>query len=355
MKKVLKALLVFAVLFFNIFQGCGQSASPNSIVLMVSDGTGLAHISAVHYGAPDFQFPRFPVIGLFTTQSLDRIITDSAAGATAFAVGMKTNNGMLSMLPDGTSPKTLLERAEEAGMATGLVATSQLTHATPAAFASHVSSRNMEMEIARQMAAREIEVLLGGGQKFFLTNDQGGNLVEQMTGQGYSYLDTREALEAFDTEQNNRVLGLFAESGMPPAVEGRLPLSLMARKAVETLDNDPDGFFMMIEASQVDWQAHDNNEAGVLAEMEDMQNALRWLLDYQADHPDLLVVWVADHETGGVAVNTGNNELELGFATGGHTAQMIPAFAIGPQAERFAGVYDNTDIGKTLQSLLSRD
>jgi len=355
MKKLLKVSLVCSVLLLNISRGFGQGPPPKSIVLMVSDGTGLAHISAVHYSAPDFQFPRFPVIGLFTTHSLDRIITDSAAGATAFAAGMKTNNGMLSMLPDGTTPKTILERAEEAGMATGLVATSQLTHATPAAFASHVKSRSMEMEIARQMAAGDIEVLLGGGQKFFLTNDRGGNLMQQMTRRGYTYLDNRETLEAFDTERNDKVLGLFAESGMRPALEGRLPLSLMARKAVETLDNDPDGFFMMIEASQVDWEAHDNDGPGVLAEMEDMQDALRWLLDYQATHPDLLVVWVADHETGGMAVNSGNNELELGFATGGHTAQMIPAFAIGPQAERFAGVYDNTDIGKILQSLLARD
>jgi len=318
---------------------------------MISDGTGISHITALRYNENNFQFPRFPVVGLLTSHSADRLITDSAASATAYSIGEKTNNGMIAMLPDGTKPRTVLELAESAGKATGLVATSQLTHATPAAFAAHVEDRDNQMEIACQMAAREIEVLLGGGQQFFLTNDEAGNLVTGMESQGYAYIDTRSSLEELNTVDAERVIGLFAESGMRPALEGRMPLGLMAQKAVEILDNDPDGFFMMIEASQVDWEAHDNNADGVLAEMNDMQGALRWILDYQQNHPDVLVVWVPDHETGGMAVESENDQMMLDFTSGGHTAQMLPAFAVGPQSDRFGGVYDNTDIGKILLSM----
>ncbi len=358
MKKI-HAVLTSIVLISFIFVGCfksneitaNQASQPQSVIIMISDGTGISHITALRYSENHFQFPRFPVVGLFTAHSLDRLITDSAASATAYAVGEKTNNGMIAMLPDGTKPRTVLELAEAAGKATGLVATSQITHATPAAFAAHVESRGNEMEIARQMARQEIEVLLGGGQQFFLTNDESGNLVNELVSQGYSYVDTRESLEELSTDNTEKVIGLFAESGMMPATEGRMPLELMAQKAVEILDNDPDGFFMMIEASQVDWESHDNDAEGILAEMKDMQGALRWILDYQQDHPEVLVVWISDHETGGVAVEADNDQIQLDFTSGGHTAQMLPALAVGPQADRFGGVYDNTDIGKILLSL----
>ncbi len=207
----------------------------------------------------------------------------------------------------------------------------------------------MEMEIARQIANQEIEVLLGGGQRFFLTNDEAGNLVEQMTLDGYSYIDTEDELQALNTAETEKVLGLFAESGMPAAKDGRLPLSLMSQKAVEILDDDPDGFFIMIEASQVDWEGHDNDGEGIVAEMQDMNDALTWLLNYQEAHPDVLVLWIADHETGGTAVDqTEEGEMTLDFTSRDHTAQMIPAFAIGPGAQKFSGVYDNADIGKRL-------
>lgn len=324
---------------------------PKSVVLLISDGTGMAQITALRYTADDFQLSRFHSVGLFTTHSLDKLVTDSAAGATAFATGYKTNNGMVSTLPDGTKPRTVLERAESRGKATGLVATSQITHATPACFSAHVEIRKNEMDIARQQAAQEIEVLLGGGQKFFLEND-GGNLVESMVNNGYTYLDNKQALEQLNTTESEKVLGLFAESGMSAASERKISLSLMTQKAVETLDNDEDGFFLMVEASQVDWRAHGHEAEGVIAEMQDMNDALKWLLDYQQAHPEVLVLWVSDHETGGMAIEYGSSvqkkKIEADWTTEGHTGQMVPAFAMGPGAEAFQGVYDNTDIGTRL-------
>ena len=237
-----------------------QPEAPKSVVLLISDGTGVSHITALRYTSDSFAFSRMPVVGLFTTHSEDNRVTDSAASGTAFATGYKTNNHMLSVLPDSTTkPETLLEIAESEGKSTGLVATSQVTHATPAAFSSHVPSRYMEMEIARQQAAKDIEVLLGGGQQFYLQNDPAGNLIEQMTGNGYTYVETERELEQVDPSGTEKLIGLFAPKGMKPAKEGRMSLSLLTRKAVAILEKNHEGFFLMVEASQVDWEAHDND------------------------------------------------------------------------------------------------
>lgn len=327
---------------------------PKSIILLISDGNGLSQLSALRYSTDDFQFNRFKSVGIVTTHPVGKLITDSAAGATAFATGEKTRNGMVSMLPDGTKPKTVLEIAEELGKSTGLVATSQLTHATPACFGAHAEARGEEMEIARQMAAQDIEVLLGGGQKFFLTNDNAGNLVQGMEHQGYTYIDNQNELSSLNTASTGKVIGLFAESGMQPAKEGRLPLELMTRKALEILSQDEDGFFLMVEASQVDWESHDNDSEGVIAEVKDMNNALKRMLDFQENNPEVLVAWIADHETGGLAVGENEDGLDLLFASGGHTATMVPAFAKGPGEELFRGSYDNTDFGKHLIRLISQ-
>lgn len=332
--------------------GPQSTEKPKSIILLIADGTGLSQISSLRYTSDDFQFSRFQSVGLVTTHPLEKYITDSAASATAFATGEKTRNGMISTLPDGSTPKTILEMAEEMGKSTGLVATSQLTHATPAAFAAHTESRGMQMEIARQMAALDIEVLLGGGQKFFLTNDNAGNLVEGMKSKGYSYIDSRSALSSLNTQNTEKVIGLFSESGMEAAQENRLPLELMTRKATEILAKKDEGFFLMVEASQVDWEGHDNDGEGVIAEMHDMNDALEYMLDFQEKNPDVLVTWVSDHETGGMAVGEDENGLNPLFATGGHTATMVTAFAKGPGEEQFRGTYDNTEFGKKLIALL---
>lgn len=345
---------------------------PKSVILVISDGTGVSQITSLRYAEEDFQFSRFSVVGLFTTHANDKLITDSAAGGTAFATGQKTNNGMVAMLPDGTRIQTVLELVEKQGKATGLVATSQITHATPATFSAHVEDRDNEMEIARQQAVAGIEVMLGGGQQFFAENDS-GDLTKQMQEDGYRYISTKQTLESVNTQSTKKLIGLFAKKGMPTASKRDISLAQMTQTATEILDNDEDGFFLMVEASQVDWAGHDNDGPEVVAEMQDMNSALKWMLDYRESHPDVLVLWVSDHETGGMAIGYGvsgheregvnvdygptaqKGRMEFGWTSDGHTGQMIPAFAIGPGAEHFSGVYDNTDIGKRLFKLLRSD
>jgi len=353
-----KLVAILLLIPFVWLSACAttKNVTPKSIILLISDGTGISTLTALKYTSDDFEFSRMPFVGLFTTHSADNLVTDSAAGATAFATGYKTYDHLLSILPDSTTkPETIVEIAEELGKSTGLVATSQLTHATPAAFASHVPSRYMEMEIARQEVSKNMEAMFGGGQDFFLRNDSAGNLVNQMQQNGYTYVDTRKQLEDLDAKNTKKAIGLFAPKGMKSVKEGRLPLSLMTQKAVQILQQNPKGFFLMVEASQVDWEAHANDADGIIAEVKDMNGALKWMLDFQEEHPDVLVVWVADHETGGLAINSGSlndHTVRTEFTTKGHTGQMIPAFAIGPGAENFQGVYDNTDIGKRLISLI---
>jgi len=355
-RRYFRYTVCFAAIYSLFLVQFVAASPPRSVVLIISDGTGVSQLTSLRYTSDQFQFNRFPVTGLFTTHALDDLITDSAASGTAIATGHKTNNGMVATLPDGTTPKTILELAEDQGKSTGLVATSQITHATPACFGSHVEDRDMEMEIARQLSRQNIEVLFGGGQKFFLNNNQSGNLVDSMKTAGYTYVDSRDMLTQLNPRTTTHALGLFAEVGMKPAKEGRMPLHLMTEKAVEILANDQDGFFLMVEASQVDWEGHDNDNEGIIAEMHDMNDAVEWVLDYQEEHPDLLVLWISDHETGGYAIAGGSSDqyqVEGAFTSTHHTGQMIPAFAVGPGADQFSGVYDNTDIGKKLFKLFT--
>ncbi|MFC1575476.1 alkaline phosphatase [Gemmatimonadota bacterium] len=136
---------------------------PTRVILFIADGAGASYWTAAAYAADHLAVERFPVMGLVNTSSSDSKVTDSAAAATALGAGVRTYNGAIAVGPDSTSVTTVLEVAQGSGLATGLVATSSITHATPAAFASHVPDRNMGWEIARQMAYADVDVILGGG------------------------------------------------------------------------------------------------------------------------------------------------------------------------------------------------
>ncbi len=154
--------------------------------------------------------------------------------------------------------------------------------------------------------------------------------------------------KSLDTEKP--LLGLFADSHFRSAVEDREVKTLdMTRLAVKLLEKNSKGFFLMVEESQVDFAGHANNSEYMSGELASLNSVLRFCLDYQKEHPNTLVLFTADHETGGMSVeDTGEGALDIQFTTGHHTANMIPVFASGPGAEAFSGVYDNTDIGKQL-------
>ena len=182
---------VVAVSCATISQEAIAQEPPNRVILIIADGAGASYWTAAAYAADNLAVKRFPVMGLIDTRASDNKITDSAAAATAFSAGVRTYNGGIGVDPDSNSVTTVLEVAQSRGMATGLVATSSVTHATPAAFASHVPDRNMEWEIARQLAGADVDVILGGGRRFFDPNSRPDSLdLLSHIAARYSYVET---------------------------------------------------------------------------------------------------------------------------------------------------------------------
>jgi alkaline phosphatase len=333
------------------------STGPTRVILFIGDGVGTAYWSAARFAQDRLAIEEFPVVGLVDTRSSSHKVTDSAAGATVYALGLRTYNNAIGVGPDSVPGQTVLERAAEKGMATGLVATSTITHATPGSFGAHVPHRRMESEIARQLARQPLTVALGGGLKFFDGSAPDADNLLPALRERFTFVASGAELRALQLDTVRTLFGLFAEEGMPAAHEGRTPaLAEMVGTALQLLDREPNGFFAMFEASQPDWRGHDNRPLDeVTAEMLDYDKAIRVALEYQARHPETLIVITADHETGGLSlVQTRSGGLEARYTTTGHTGSMIPLFAKGPGAERFAGVKDNYRIGQLLGEVVEQ-
>lgn len=333
------------------------STGPTRVILFIGDGVGTAYWSAARFAQDRLAIEEFPVVGLVDTRSSSHKVTDSAAGATVYSAGLRTYNNAIGVGPDSVPVQTVLERAAEKGMATGLVATSTITHATPGSFAAHVPHRRMESEIARQLARQPLTVALGGGLKFFDGSAPDADDLLPALRERFTFVTSGAELRALQLDTVRTLFGLFAEEGMPAAHEGRTPaLAEMVGTALQLLDREPNGFFAMFEASQPDWRGHDNRPLDeVTAEMLDYDKAIRVALEYQARHPETLIVITADHETGGLSlVQDRSGGLEARYTTTGHTGSMIPLFAKGPGAERFAGVKDNYRIGQLLREVVEQ-
>ncbi|MCP9292841.1 alkaline phosphatase [Gracilimonas sediminicola] len=335
-----------------------EGKTVKNIIFLIGDGTGLAQITSGQYAlvGPDglLHMQTMPVTGFVKTHSSDNLITDSASGATAYSCGLKTYNGAIAVNPDKEACKTILELAEEMGLSTGLIATSSITHATPASFASHVESRSMEEEIAVQLLNSGAEVMLGGGFEFFSSQYRSDSLdlITQAEEAGYQLLRNKEELDNSEAEM---LLGLFANDGLERA-ETEPSTSAMTTKALDILSRNEDGFFLMIEGSQIDWGGHGNNTDYVLNEVEDFDAAVKTALDFARQDGETLVVLTADHETGGMTLQRQRAEgdsLEIYWTTGYHTGIPVPLMAYGPQATEFMGWRDNTYVGKRMAELLN--
>ncbi len=337
-----------------------QPERPRNVILMIGDGMGLAQVTLAYYRKGQLALADMPFAGYSYTHSLRDFVTDSAAGATALASGYRVMNGVVGQHPDGTPTKTVVEFAEERGMWTGLVATSRITHATPAAMVAHVDNRNQEEDIAVQLAESGVEVLLGGGwDRFYGARADGRNLVEEMERRGYLFVRTARELTAAPRE-TTKLLGLFSATAMPKVTENRAPaLAAMAVAALRVLERAPEGFFLMIEGSQIDWGGHQNDDHYVAQETIDFDNTLGAVLrflDEAGIGRDTLIVVTADHETGGLTLHR-HPRLALDFeprwTTDLHTGVPVPVFARGPAARFFAGMQNHPDIGRKLISLVA--
>ncbi len=367
---------VLILVVATLVASCSTADSATRVILIIGDGAGVAFWTAASLESDNLAFMEFPVVGLIDTQSADSTITDSGAAATAFASGIRTLNSAVGVDVDSNPVPTVLEIAQQRGMATGLVVTSTITHATPASFAAHVPYRYMDFEIARQLSESDVDVLLGGGFRYFdpatrADSSDGVDLLAAMAAE-YEVLLSPDEFRGLNTDSVSKVIGLFASRHMPDAFSREPTLPEMTTKAIEILDKDPEGFFLMVEGSQPDWRGEDNTTLdSVVAEMLDLDRAIGVAVEYQREHPSTLIVVVADHEAGGLALQyaspgdpdyvevppgdpSGRWPIVARYTTGVHTATMVPLFASGPGAERFGGIKDNWEIGQLLLEVVQR-
>jgi alkaline phosphatase len=351
------------------FLGCspgvekGQGPEkPDHIILFIGDGMGLSAVSAgFYFGEQPSVFSRFEQIGLINTSSATHLITESAAAGTALATGHKTYNGAIGVDTSKTPVPNISEFVSDLGWSTGVVATSSITHATPASFYAHVEQRSMEEEIAHQLLDSEIDFFAGGGIQFFHHRSDNVNLFDLAGEKGF-LVDTTLLPDPTLLSPENKYGYVLAHEGMPSILRGRgdfLPEATAL--AIDYLSKDQDGFFLMVEGSQIDWAGHDNESDRYIAEVLDMAKAIETALEFADKKGNTLVVVTADHETGGFALSgkynerTDNNDYRVlgpSFSTGGHTATLIPVFAYGPGAERFTGIYQNCGIYSRMVELL---
>jgi len=361
MRTKIKYLLFFAlILFFNgasYTHGGGPvkfSKKPKNIILFIGDGMGVAQMTAgITVGDRPLNMQKFTYSGFSMTHSADNYITDSAAGGTAIACGVKTNNGMIGVSPDKKIVESVIEIVHRKGFATGIISTSSVTHATPASFVAHNSSRGSYEDIALHFLNGSVDLFLGGGEDHFNKRADGRNLVEELKKQGFKIVYTGDELKTSDSD---KIAGLFARLHMPPVSEGRIvSLEDMTRKAIEILSRDKDGFFLMVEGSMIDWGGHANDIDYITSEIIDMDNAIGAALNFADKNRQTLVVVTADHETGGMVLTGGNvagKKAEAKFATTDHSATMVPILSYGPGAHRFSGIHDNTFFLDTFLNLL---
>ena len=329
-----------------------------NVILLIGDGMGLTQITAGTFANSNTSnFERFKEIGLHKPYSYDKLITDSAAGATAFACGIKTYNGAIGVRRDSMPAKSILERAEEAGFSTGLISTSSITHATPASFIAHVRWRKNMEAIAADFLNTEVDFFVGGGRKYFDARDADNrNLLQELRDKGYvisSYFE--EDLNKITVDASKNFGYLTASEEPLRRMEGREYLHLATNKALEHLDkHGENGFFLMVEGSQIDWGGHANDIDWILSEFQEFDQVVGRVLDWAKKDGETLVIVTADHETGGLAIQPDSkmNKIVAAFTSDYHTGTMIPVFAFGPGASEFSGIYENTDIYFKMKTLM---
>lgn len=337
--------------------------APRSIILVIGDGMGLGHLSAVSAlvrgPAGGLAVERAPVVGLVKTWAADTLVTDSAAAASAMATGLKTPKKAVSQQPDGSAPRTLLEEAAEIGMATGVVTTAGLADATPAAFLAHAPHRDQYRTILEQLFSSNATVLIGGDWRRSVKAARQPDYLElvrdaeSVAGARFTVVRDAAALATAPAP----LLALLPARPESRSAHGP-PLAESTRRALELLGDRAAGFLLVVEQEETDESAHDHDLDAVVAAMTELDEALQVILEHAAARGDTLVVVTADHETAGLAIIDGDLDegtAALRWLDHDHLNTWVPLFAFGPGAPRFAGVYDNTEIGRRIAELLGLD
>ena len=352
MKKMIRIYLLVIIPIVIISCGeerladTGTSNNNPNVILLIGDGMGLSQLSAAfYYGKSEPNFNRFKEIGFIVTSSAKQNITDSGAGATAFASGEKTYNGAIGVNIYSVAIPNLVEILSKKNYNTGIISTSSVTHATPASFYAHVEDRYMQDKIAEQLVDSEIDFFAGGGTSFFNNRKDNIDLMKRLSENGF-VINTDTTSEKLDID--NKYGFLLDETGMPTMLESRGDfLPDFTKLALDLFSQQEQSFFLMVEGSQIDWAGHDGNADYLIAEVLDFDSTVGVAMDFADHNNNTLVIVLADHETGGFTLGLKDGDysiIEPTFSSYGHSCTLIPVLAYGPGADSFKGIYQNNEI-----------
>ena len=325
-----------------------------NIIFMIGDGMGLEQLSTAwivnnrHLNITD----NFPYVGLQWTYSASKLVTDSAAAGTALFTGSKTNNGMLAMSPDGQPLETLPEYARSKGWKTGMSVVCRICDATPAAYAAHHANRDSLYSITSQMVDCGLDFISGGGLKWWENRPDGRDLTAEVEAKGYTFVRDLESLKAVE---EGPVIALTAYTELPPALDRGTEHQEAVLKALELLDDNKKGFFLMVEGSCIDDWCHANKVGFAVEEILDFDRTVGAVLEWAAQDGETLVIVTADHSTGAMTLLGGNVEgqsVAVNYANTGHNGVALPVYAWGPGAEKFVGIYENAELSQMIKEII---
>ncbi|MDY5240037.1 alkaline phosphatase [Bacteroides helcogenes] len=330
-----------------------QGKKIKNVILMIGDGMSLMHVySAWTANRGKLFLDNCQVVGLSKTYCADKLITDSGAGGTAMAVGQKTNYHSVGVDTLGRPVPSLVDLAAAKGKSTGIAVTCRLWDATPADFCCHNKDRDAEAEIVTDYVNSPVDYVFGGGSKLFENRADGRDLFKELRAKGFSTPRNWKELEAV---KKGRVFAVTDTVDTPlPSVRGNL-LARASLKGIELLNQNKNGFFMMIEGSQLDDYGHFNDLDLLMQETHDFDRTIGAIYQWAAKDGETLVIVTADHETGGLTLVDGDlkdGKIICKFSTGGHSGVMVPVYAFGPGAQEFTGIYENTAIFDKIKKLL---
>lgn len=326
-----------------------------NVILMIGDGMSLMHIyTAWAANRGKLWLENAQATGLSKTWAVKKLVTDSGSGGTSLATGVKTVYHAVGVDPEGKPLTSLVDVAKELGKDAGMAVTCRLWDATPCDFCCHNIDRDKEEELVVDYPTSGVDFVFGGGAQKFTNRKDGRDIFKELQKKGYHVSRTLDDFFAYD--KNSRIFAVPYDKDTPlPDERGDL-LARASMKGISLMNQNKNGFFMMIEGSQLDDYGHFNQLDLLMKETLDFDQTVGEVMKWAAKDGETLVVVTADHETGGLTLVNGNKDegrVECCFSTKDHSGAMVPVYAFGPGAENFTGIFENTDVFKKIKKLMT--
>lgn len=326
-----------------------------NVILMIGDGMSLMHVyTAWAANRGKLWLENAQATGLSRTWAVKKLVTDSGSGGTSLATGVKTVYHAVGVDPEGKPLTSLVDVAKELGKDAGMAVTCRLWDATPCDFCCHNIDRDKEEELVGDYPTSGVDFVFGGGAQKFTNRKDGRDIFKELQKKGYHVSRTLDDFFAYD--KNSRIFAVPYDKDTPlPDERGDL-LARASMKGISLMNQNKNGFFMMIEGSQLDDYGHFNQLDLLMKETLDFDKTIGEVMKWAAKDGETLVVVTADHETGGLTLVNGNKDegrVECCFSTKDHSGAMVPVYAFGPGAENFTGIFENTDVFKKIKKLMT--